>query len=135
MSVARILDMKGHLVFSVGDNAPISSVVDALATHGVGVVVVTNSSHQPVGIISERDVIRSLARDVNVLKKKASEVMTHHVVTCAPGESRETVSERMAREGVRHLPVEQAGKMIGLISARDILAQDAENHQPSGTGA
>ena len=129
MSVARILDMKGHLVFSVGDSAPLSTVVDALAKHGIGVVVVTDSSHQPVGIISERDIIRSLSQDINVMKKKASDVMTHHVLTCAPNESSATVSERMARAGVRHLPVEQAGKIIGLISARDILAHRAETTQ------
>lgn len=121
MTVARILDMKGHLVFSIGETAPIQSVIDALATHAIGALLVTNASHEPVGIISERDVIRLLARDGNAMKKSASDIMTRHVLTCSPEDTQADVAKRMSKAGVRHLPVKYAGELIGLVSARDVL--------------
>lgn len=121
MTVARILDMKGHLVFSIGEDASLKSVIDALASHGIGSLVVTNAQHDAVGIISERDVIRSLSRDVNAMKKTAADIMTRHVLTCSPEDTAAEVTERMSRAGIRHLPVKSAGEIVGLISARDLL--------------
>lgn len=126
MSAARILDMKGHLVFSVGETAPLTAVVDALATHGIGALVVTDASHDPVGIISERDVIRTIARDVNAMKRTASDVMTRHVLTCSPGETAADLAARMSKAGIRHLPVESSGQIVGLVSARDVMGRHAE---------
>lgn len=121
MSASRILEKKGFKVFTVEDSAPVSAVVKQLAAHHIGAVVVTNSAGQMVGMVSERDVIREMAAGNSAMGKTAAEIMTRTLCKCSPHDTEGEMMERMAKAGVRHLPVEQAGKLIGLVSARDIL--------------
>lgn len=121
MTVARILDKKGFKVFSVGVDAPLRTIIHELATHHIGVLVVTGSNGEVLGMISERDVIRELARNDNASGRKAGDIMTGTVCKCGPEDTEGEIMERMGKAGVRHLPVEHNGKLVGLISARDIL--------------
>jgi CBS domain-containing protein len=121
MTVARILEKKGYQVFTVAEDAPLRAVIKQLANHHIGVVVVTDASGQMVGLLSERDVIRELAKDVRATDRMASDVMTRTICKCAPDETESDIMERMGKAGVRHLPVEHSGKLVGVISARDVL--------------
>lgn len=121
MTVARILDKKGFTIFTIRDDAPLSSVIKELAGRHIGVLVVTNASGQMVGMVSERDVIRELGIDENIAGKTAASVMTRTVCKCTPEDTEGEIMERMGKAGVRHLPVEHNGKLVGLVSARDIL--------------
>jgi len=122
MTVSRILDHKGWKVFSVDAATPLQAVVDALAEHGVGVLVVTGPGGALAGIISERDVIRALSGDAAAaLRKTAAAAMTRDVATCTPEDAETTVMERMNARGVRHLPVLAGGKLVGVVSMRDVI--------------
>lgn len=121
MTVARILDVKGNLVFAIDEGARLKAIIDSLARHRIGALVVTNSAHRIVGIVSERDVISCLSGDANAMQRVASEIMSRDVLTCGPSETVEDVALRMVQAGVRHLPVTSAGELVGVISARDIL--------------
>lgn len=121
MTVARILDKKGFTIFTIRDDAPLSSVIKELAGRHIGVLVVTNASGQMVGMVSERDVIRELGINENIAGKTAASVMTRTVCKCTPEDTEGEIMERMGKAGVRHLPVEHNGKLVGLVSARDIL--------------
>ena len=121
MTVARILEKKGFQVFTVPEDAPLRAVIKQLASNHIGVVVVTNAANQMVGLLSERDVIRELASDERAIDRTASAVMTRTICKCAPEDTEGDIMERMGKAGVRHLPVEHSGKLVGLISARDIL--------------
>jgi CBS domain-containing protein len=121
MTVSRILDEKGWKVFSVESSAPLQSVVDMLAEHHVGVLVVT-SGGQLAGIISERDVIRALSGNAAAaIGRTAADVMTRNLETCTPEESEASLMERMNARGVRHLPVLAGGKLVGIVSMRDVV--------------
>ena len=121
MTASRILDRKGWTVFTVAQSASLQEVVDALAEHRVGVLVVTGADQQPVGVISERDVVRELAADAAAMDRPASAAMTGLVCKCSLDDTEGEVMEMMGKSGVRHLPVSHHGKLVGVISARDII--------------
>jgi CBS domain-containing protein len=120
MTVARILDKKGYKVFTIGQTMPVKDIVAELARNRIGVLIVTDARGDGVGIVSERDVIAELSRDF-ASGKTAGDLMTHTVVRCTVDDSEANIMERMGKAGIRHLPVQHGGKLVGLISARDIL--------------
>ena len=121
VSVSRILNEKGWKVYTVEASAPLQSVIDMLAEHRVGVLVVT-SGGQLAGIISERDVIGALSGNAAAaIGKTAADVMTRSLETCTPDESEGSLMERMNAKGVRHLPVLADGKLAGIVSMRDVV--------------
>lgn len=122
MTVARILEKKGYKVFTVAEDVSLNVIIQELAAHKIGVLVVTNTAGTIVGMVSERDVIRELANGGSKFAATASGIMTRTVCKCAPDDTEGDVMERMGKAGVRHLPVEHHGKLVGVISARDILA-------------
>lgn len=122
MSVARILEKKGYNVFTISEDVPLRAIVKELAARHIGVLVVTNAANAIVGMVSERDVIRELARDEGAAGTTASQMMTRTICKCSPDDTEGDVMERMGKAGVRHLPVEHHGKLVGIVSARDILA-------------
>lgn len=122
MTVSRILNEKGWEVFTVADSAPLQMVIDTLAQHKVGVLVVTGADGALAGIVSERDVVRALAGNgAAALHRKAAEVMTSAVETCTPEDLESAVMQRMNSSGVRHLPVLAGKKLAGIISMRDVI--------------
>lgn len=122
MTASRILDRKGWTVFTVAQSASLQEVVDALAEHRVGVLVVTGEDGGLAGIVSERDVIRALAGNAAAaLSRTVADVMTANIETCAPHEPEPEIMKRMNALGVRHLPVVADGRLAGLVSMRDVI--------------
>lgn len=106
--------------------APTKTIADAvslLSARRIGALVVSDDGKKPVGILSERDIVRELAsRGPAVLNLPISEVMTSKVQTCTPDENAMSVLERMTNGRFRHLPVmNEAGEMIGLVSIGDAV--------------
>jgi CBS domain-containing protein len=121
VTASRILDEKGRKVFTVEDSAPLQNVIDMLAKHHVGVLVVT-SGEQVAGIISERDVVGALSGNAAAaIGRTAADVMIRSLETCTPDESEASLMERMNARGVRHLPVLAGGKLVGIVSMRDVV--------------
>ena len=122
MTVSRILNEKGWTVYTVEESAPLQKVLDALAEHKVGVLVVTNPDGSLAGIVSERDVVRALSGNASAaLARTAAEVMTRTLETCSPDDAEPQIMERMNAKGVRHLPVLANGKLSGIVSLRDVI--------------
>lgn len=122
MTVSRILNQKSWKVFTVEASAPLQKVVDALAEHHVGVLVVTGPGGTLAGIVSERDVIRALSGNAAAaLTKTAGDVMTRDIETCTPEDPETDIMERMNAKGMRHLPVLAGGKLTGIVSLRDVI--------------
>lgn len=122
MTVSRILDQKGWKVFTIDAAAPLQAVIDRLAEHRVGVLVVVDAGGKLAGIVSERDVIRALAGAPDALSRKtAADAMTRSLETCTPEDAESDIMARMDAKGVRHLPVLAGGKLAGLVSMRDVV--------------
>ncbi len=122
MFVASLLRQKGTEIIHVSPDARITEVLDVLGQRGIGAVLVMDTANQLVGILSERDIVRSLMRDgARTLDMTAAQLMTRELTTAS---LRTTVVEamRMMTNGrFRHIPVLDEGRLVGLISIGDVV--------------
>jgi CBS domain-containing protein len=122
MQVQDILARKGHQVYSVPPDCSVREAAAMIAARNIGVAVVISSQGALLGIISERDLLRSLHKvGGNLLKLPVSVLMTGRVVTCAPETDARDALSLMGAHRIRHLPVVHDGQILGLISVRDVL--------------
>jgi CBS domain-containing protein len=122
MIVAMILDQKGREVVKTSASATIAEVLAKLAEKKIGAIVVVDGSDRIVGIVSERDIVRAIARDgADVLPASVGTIMTREVVTCGDRETINEVMGRMTHGRFRHLPVAVHGRLAGIISIGDVV--------------
>ena len=114
MKVRTILDTKGRHVVTIRPDASVSTAVHRLVLERIGALVVSEDGHKVAGIISERDIIQSLAKsgpDLLTSGRRVAELMEHNVITCTPDDTVQQVMAEMTRRRVRHLPVIEEGMM------------------------
>jgi CBS domain-containing protein len=122
MAVAHILRQKGTSVFTVEPGDSVQTIVDMLARHRIGAVVVVDPAGGIAGIVSERDVVRAMVGDVAaVVSMTAKDIMTAKVRTCSPTDSEAELMQMMTESRIRHLPVVANGRVTGMISIGDVV--------------
>jgi CBS domain-containing protein len=122
MSIAAILRHKGSEVASVSPSAKIAEVARTLAEWRIGAVMVRDSTQQLLGIVSERDIVRYLAREgAACLDMTAAQLMTRMLHTITPATTVEQALQLMTASRVRHLPVLDGGELVGLVSIGDVV--------------
>lgn len=121
MTIAAILNGKGHDVLSISADSWVSEAVALLAERRIGALPVIDGD-TVTGVFSERDVIYALAQDgAAALDRTVGDVMTAPPVTVAPKDAVLGALSLMTRRRIRHLPVIQDGSMIGLVSIGDLV--------------
>ena len=127
MTVASILDEKGRNIITLDTMATITDALELLEEKGIGVLLITNSDGSIAGILSERDIVRSLAgKGARILNDATALHMTKNVVTCSESDAVTTVMGIMSNGRFRHLPVTGDGKLIGVISIGDVVKRRIE---------
>jgi CBS domain-containing protein len=122
MTVERLLRTKGSAVVTIRPDATLADVTHELAAGNFGALVVSEDGRSVAGIISERDVVRTLAKEgASGLDRKVRDVMTADVVTCAPGDRVDDMMTVMSNRRFRHLPVVRDGELCGVISMTDLM--------------
>lgn len=123
MSISTILDRKGRTVATAAPTTPVRDICTILAEKRIGAVVLTGAGDRIVGIVSERDVVRELARrGAGILDEPVSALMTRGVVTCGPDALIADVMRQMTDGKFRHVPVVDAsGQLAGIISIGDVV--------------
>jgi CBS domain-containing protein len=123
MQVSVLLQSKGTDVVTVGPDATIAEVAIVLAEHRIGAVVVTSDGRSIDGVLSERDIVRALARpdDGALAATTAGTLMTSEVVTCQPDTTVEELMATMTERRIRHVPVIVDGELNGLVSIGDVV--------------
>lgn len=124
MRIADVLARKGSGVHTVRPESTISELLTMLAVHGVGaVVVVDESGTHPIGMVSERDVVRGLhTRGAELLSGAVSSIMSKSLTTCHRGDRVESLSVTMTEKRIRHVPVVgDDGALAGLVSIGDVV--------------
>lgn len=119
--VKHLLEGKGGAIFSVEPNTAVLEAIRVMAEKTIGALLVMQDGHL-IGIVSERDYARKV-----ILKGRSSadtpvrEIMTSPVLTVAPGDSVNHCMKLMTDKRVRHLPVAESGKVLGMLSIGDLV--------------
>ena len=121
---------KNSHVLTIRPDDTVLKFVQLLRLAGVGAMIVSKDGHSLDGIISERDVARALATDENrLLTLPVSALMTHDTVTCSPSDTIAHVTHLMTELRVRHLPVMEGDRLVGVISIGDVLKHRVDEVQ------
>ncbi len=107
-------------VATVGPDDPVETAVRAMAQRNIGGVVVVEGE-TPVGVFTERDLIRRILDDPGLLSRRVREVMSSPPVTTEPEAEMVAAFDLMNERGVRRLPVVRAGRLVGIVAERDLL--------------
>ena len=133
MNIASILATKGDKVVTVRADQTIREALGVLAQHNIGALVVVDGGMRPIGILSERDIVRAAAKNEAVFPQLVSQLMTRDLVLGDPGDDLGAVGQTMVQRRIRHLPVVVAGKLVGIVSIGDVVKArlselEQENH-------
>lgn len=122
MRIRDVLQTKGSDVVVIGPDASVRELVALLEQHNLGAVVVSTDGSTVLGIVSERDVVRRLASNPDVLSAAVTDVMTDVVHTCQRQDSVEFLMSTMTEQRIRHVPVlDDDDKLSGIISIGDVV--------------
>ena len=122
MKVSDVLASKGSAeVYTISPDATVAELLEALAEHNVGALVVSTDGSALAGIVSERDVVRKLRTTPNARDILVSEIMTAEVRSCAPDDSFAGLLALMTENRVRHVPVLDGDAVVGVLSIGDAV--------------
>ncbi len=138
MQLQEILAAKGSTVYTIRAQATLDQVVDSLVRHNCGSLVVCeaddSAGRRLLGIITERDILKAAAHNRQGFgQMSVAEVMTRDVLTGTPSDTVEETMGLMTQHRVRHLPILQDDRLVGIISIGDVVKSQydhltLENH-------
>ena len=122
MKVSSLLDTKGKNVYSLDSGSTIEDAINVMGERKISAIIVTENG-KTVGIFTERDVVRSyIATNGKPFKDtKIGEFMVTSLITASPDEDVNNIAVTMVEKNIRHLPVKQNDKIVGMLSSRDII--------------
>ena len=124
-----LLTLKGHEVIAVQPTDTVLQAADLMNGRNIGGVVVMDGD-QLAGIFTERDVLRRVvARGLDPATTRVAAVMSSPVITCPPELSIDDCAALMTSRNVRHLPVQDAKGLTGVVTIRDVLAHKVSEQQ------
>jgi CBS domain-containing protein len=123
MLVQQILGTKGdNAVITIKPGMKVSEAAQILAERRIGVLIVSKNGDSPDGILSERDIVRSLGtRGAVCLNETVDQMMTHSPICCTRQDTSDVVLKKMTDGRFRHMPVVQDGKLIGIVTIGDVV--------------
>ena len=122
MTIAQLLSARGGELHTVRPEDSVAATVSLFNREKRPLVVVTDADHRIVGVVSVADLVRALEKHGDwTLHVKVRDIMTVAVMTCGPQDELETALERMNERHIRHLPVVEGERLLGIISVGDVL--------------
>ena len=114
---------------TINENRLIKDLVNILNKNKVGCIVVTSfESDYPVGIVSERDLVRNYDKIINDNEFKVRDVMTKNIIFCNKNTSSQELMELMNQNKIRHIPIIEKKKLLGIVSIGDVVNRIIENY-------
>jgi CBS domain-containing protein len=129
MNIATVLASKGSKVITIQPEQTVRQAVGLLVEHNIGALVVVDGNRQPVGILSERDIVRMAAQREQVFSEPVGALMTKNVVLGLPQDDLTSVAHTMTERRIRHLPVMDGGRLIGIVSIGDVMKAQRDRYQ------
>ena len=128
MNIANILARKGSMAVTVRPEQSIREALALLERHNIGALIAVQGD-RPVGILSERDIVREAARNESFFARTVGDLMTRDVITGQPPDDLLTVAYTMTERRIRHLPVVDQGRLVGMVSIGDVLKAQRDHYQ------
>jgi CBS domain-containing protein len=117
----------GRTLLTIGPDDTARLAAAEMSKHYVGSLLVLDRDGTLIGIVSERDVLaKVVAKGLNPIAVRVSEIMSRNVVTCHPSISTSNANRLMAVNRIRHLPIVADGEAVGMVSARDLIAHELD---------
>jgi len=131
MTVKRILQRKGATVVTSRPDKPIAALAQLFKSQHIGAVVVVGEDGAILGMASERDIVNHFAErgETGLARGVVADIMSISVVTCGPNDRLDKVMEQMTRYCVRHLPVVEDGRLVGIVSIGDAIMHRLEENK------
>lgn len=127
MKVRTILATKGTKVITIHPEQSLEEAARLMAEHNIGALVVVDEAGHPVGIVSERDIVRAVAK--GILSGLVSQLMTKDVIIGLPQDDLISVAHTMTEKRFRHLPIMEHGELVGIVSIRDVVESQRDQYQ------
>lgn len=132
MKIQAILDKKGNDVYSISADETLKDMVKEMLGRSIGSLLVLNDDGSLAGIITERDFLHNVSKNADSWESvRIGDVMIKDVLTATVDETLDEVMSRMTKQRVRHMPVVNSGKVVGILSIGDIIfaSLDESNFQ------
>ena len=121
MKVKDVLEYKGKTVYRTTSGTKLLAAIDSLNYYHIGALLVMDGV-KLIGIVTERDILHALSKfKDDILKLNVSGIMTTSLITCDAGDPIESVMEKMTLHHIRHLPVFEMKKLVGIVSIGDMV--------------
>jgi CBS domain-containing protein len=122
MQVGTFLRSCNQSLAVCADDESIGAIAARLSSKNIGAMPVCGADRSLIGVISERDIVRAFAKDAASLRdRRVRDLMTSSVISCDPKTSMNDAEKMMNDGRVRHLPVVEDGKTVGMLSIRDLM--------------
>lgn len=131
MNIQSILATKGAYVRTIRPEQCIREAIVAFVTYNIGALVVADQRGHVVGLLAERDMIRAALDYEQFLETPVQDMMSRRVITVTPQDDLWSVANTMTEKRLRHLPVVDHGKLVGIVSIGDVVK--AQLNQYRGT--
>lgn len=121
MIIREILAFKGGATYSTSPEKPVAEAIQQMVERSIGSLIVLDDAGKMIGIITERDILRAVHKyggDLN--QYTVSDLMTTHLVVGGPEDTVDQVRGMMTENHIRHLPVMEDGKLLGVITFHDV---------------
>jgi len=128
MNIANILARKGSTAVTVRPEQSIREALMLLERHNIGALIAVQGD-RPVGILSERDIVREAAHNDKFFTRTVADLMTRDVITGQPHDDLLTVAHTMTERRIRHLPVVDKDRLIGMVSIGDVVKAQRDHYQ------
>ncbi len=134
MRISTLLANKGSAVATIRGDATVADAVAELSRNHVGALVVSDDGQTIDGIVSERDVVRTLDElGGAVVTELVSSIMSSTVQTCSPDDDTESLMRTMTEGRFRHVPVVEDGRLCGIVSIGDVVKDRIEELEKNRT--
>lgn len=122
LKISAILERKGRDVVTISPDAMLLAAADTLSQHNIGALVVSADGRTVDGIISERDLVRELARlGTGAVKRTVADAMSRDITTCAPTATLDDLMSTMTQRRIRHVPILEDDALVGIVSIGDVV--------------
>ena len=125
MAEKLVLSLIKRKCITIIEDSTISDLADLLTLNNIGAVVVVNNNNKAIGIVSERDIIRNYNKNYNYIKN----IMTNKLISCDLSISSTSLLEIMNKNKVRHVPIINKDKLLGIVSIGDVVKRLIETYE------